>query len=303
MPGAAEAGSAQGGGHAPFELAEPGLEQGGGHVGRPGFVEPPPEGGAGSAPGGGVAAVGGEAGWGQGGGQARLGADVFGQDGAAMRPAPAVARPAPPAAVVVDSAAVVVVDAAVVGGDSGAIAASVPARSSPGRTSPTGTGTAAEEPSESVATDTALGDPMSAWETARAESTITMLVSTASSIRGDKRLTQRRCTVFTSAPPGSAGRRTAPDPQPVRLDFSNLVPGWWRLLCRINRHRRENFADPVSAHAAMARRDSGDGMAVRRDHSVPSAIDRAGGPIGALSAIDRAQDTSADRLRPGQQVP
>ena len=206
-------GWAQGGGHAPFELAEPVCGQGGGHFaaplegagwaqgggqdGRPGFLTPAAGGATGCAAGeaAGCAAAGEDAGcasgegagWGQGGGQGRLGEAVLGQGGAAL--AAAVARPEAPEVVVVESAAVV-------GGDSGATSV---ARSSPGRKS-AGSGAAAASP-DSVATETGLGEPMSAWDTASAESTMTTLVSATSIIRGDTRRAQSRCTVNTSPPP------------------------------------------------------------------------------------------------------
>jgi hypothetical protein len=139
--------------------------------------------------------------------------------------------------VVVVESALVVVDAAVVGGDSGESAS---ARSSPGRTSLPGTG-AAESP-DMVATDTGLGEPMSAFDTASAESTRTTLVSAANSIRGDERLAQVRCTVSTSRPPDRrrGHLNKAPRPQPVKL-LSSLSQGWWPLPTRINRPAKKNF--------------------------------------------------------------
>ena len=129
-------------------------------------------------------------------------------------------------------APVVVVDGSAGGGDSGAASGMAvgPGRamSAPGRE--------AASPPDSMATDTALPDRGSACDTATAVTTMATLHSATTNTRGDRRRTQRRCTDLTSSPPVREARaHSRARPQPVRLVYLSLAPGWWRLPREINR--------------------------------------------------------------------
>jgi hypothetical protein len=178
-----------GGGHDAPGRAVP--EQGGGHDGR-------------SAP---AAAAGvGEAGWGQGGGHARREAvePERGQGGLATVDATEAGRRAA-------AAAVVVVEAMVAGGAPGVGAWSSPG-SEPSRAE-SAPAADADGPAAIVATDRAGRDPARAPASATSASTMATAVSATSSVRGDNRRIQRRCTVLTSRLPSEgAGAPQRPDP-------------------------------------------------------------------------------------------
>jgi hypothetical protein len=198
------AGWAQGGGHALVELAGPAEGQGGGQ-----FAAVPAEPDCGHGGGQGFE-VGQQAAGSQGGRQGRAGSAVLGQDGVATTEAAIATRSA---------AEVVVVDPSATGGDSDGDAASPLdwAASTPG--------TAGDGPPDIVATERAVCDPGSACDTATSASTMATLLSATSSVRGDTRRIQRRCTDLTSYASLLEARAPArARPQPVRLSSEPCTP-------------------------------------------------------------------------------